>query len=97
MMKIISFIITLLCSFSALSSGCEIEINSKASIKCLERKIDSLEQQLKDNKQRNLKLPTGAVVNFKGGKCPNGWLPYQPPAGIVNVRVNQDMIMCEKI
>ena len=89
-MKILSFIITLLCSFSALSSSCEIEINSKASIKCLERKIDSLERKLNDKKQSTLTLPTGA-------KCPNGWLPYQPPSGIVNVRVNQDLIMCEKI
>ena len=96
-MKILSFIITILCSFSVLSSDCAIEINNKASIKCLEKKIDNLEQKLKKKNQNTLKLPTGTVVNFKGAKCPIGWLPYQPPKGIMNVKIDQNLMMCEKI
>ncbi|WP_206482921.1 hypothetical protein [Thalassotalea sp. G2M2-11] len=84
-------------SFSALASDCSITSNSKESVKCLQRKISKLENQLEQRKKFQVVLPKGAIVDFNAKNCPNGWSEYQDNQnGIVNLNINKDIIKCQK-
>jgi len=84
-------------SFSAYADDCSISINSKESVKCLERKISKLEKQLEESKESHLVLPKGAIITFKAKACPVGWNDHQlNENGIVNLNMNQNIIKCEK-
>jgi len=84
-------------SFSAYANNCSISINSKESIKCLQRKISKLEKQLAKNNKSQIVLPKGAIVEFQAKICPTGWEEYQiNKNGIVNLNMNKDIIKCQK-
>jgi hypothetical protein len=84
-------------SFSAYADDCSISINSKESIKCLQRKISKLEKQLAKYNKYQVALPKGAIVEFKVKACPDGWDKYQfNDNGIVNLSINKGIIKCQK-
>jgi len=84
-------------SFGANADDCSISINSKESVKCLQRKISKLEKQLAKNNKYQIVLPKGAIVEFKAKTCPTGWGEHQINRnGIVNLNMNKDIIKCQK-
>jgi hypothetical protein len=84
-------------SFSVKAVDCSLSINSKESVKCLQKKISKLEKQLEQSKKYQLALPKGAIVDFNAKTCPNGWIEYQENTkGIVNLKVDNDIIKCQK-
>ncbi|MCO4798847.1 MAG: hypothetical protein KC484_06510 [Colwelliaceae bacterium] len=83
-------------TFNSNAGDCNITINSKESVKCLQRKISKLEKQLEQNKKHQVVLPKGAIIGFKAKACPNGWEKYQVNNnGIVNL-TNKDIVKCQK-
>jgi len=84
-------------SFSVEANDCSISINTKASVRCLQSKIISLEKRLEKVTKTQLVLPKGAVVNFNAKTCPVGWGEYKKSkSNIVNINTNHDIIQCQK-
>jgi len=84
-------------SFSVKADDCSISINSKESVKCLERKISKLEKQLEQSKNAQLVLPKGAIIDFNVKTCPNGWSEYKADIkGFVNYSSDHGIVKCQK-
>lgn len=85
-------------SFGATASDCSVSINSKESVKCLQKKISTLEKELEQSKKYRVVIPQGALISFKAKTCPNGWADYQANQnGIVNLSINKDIVKCLKL
>jgi hypothetical protein len=98
---ITSFIITSVAltfnSFSVKADDCSISINSKESVKCLERKVSILEKKLEQSKNSQFAIPKGAIIDFNGKTCPNGWGEYKAnKKGFVNYSSAHDIVKCQK-
>lgn len=92
---VVSVFLTFL-SFNTYADDCTLTINSKESVKCLQRKISKLEKLLEQSKKSQVVLPKGAIIVFKAKACPNGWEEYQVNNnGIVNL-TNKDIVKCKK-
>lgn len=100
--KVITSIITVsvaltLYSFNVKADDCSISINSKESVKCLQRKISNIEKQLEQSKKTQQVLPKGAIVGFNDKTCPVGWNEYQENRReIININIGDNLIMCQK-
>lgn len=93
---IISSIFLTLSPSIASANDCSIAINSKESVKCLQRKIIKLEEQLKQSKKYQVALPKDAIIEFNAKACPVGWENYEiNNNGIVTLQ-NKDIIKCQK-
>ena len=93
---IISSIFLAINSSDVIASDCSIKINSKESVKCLQRKIMKLEEQLEKSKKYKIALPKGAIIEFNAKACPIGWENYEVNKNsIVNLQ-NKDIIKCQK-
>jgi chorismate synthase len=84
-------------SFSVKANNCSISINTKASVNCLQSKIESLEEQLEKITKNQLIIPKGAIIDFNAKTCPVGWGEYQEnKSGIVKINTNSDIVKCQK-
>jgi len=91
-------VLSIFCSFSAKATDCSISINTKASVKCLQRKVSSLEARLEKTKKDQLVLPKGAVIDFNAKTCPVGWGKFKKDkSGIISINTNDEIIKCEKL
>jgi len=84
-------------SFNVKADDCSISINSKESVKCLQRKLSNIEKLLEQNKKDQGALPKGAIIKFNIKTCPVGWIEYQEnKRDIITVNTDNNVIMCEK-
>lgn len=84
-------------SFSVKADDCSISINSKESVKCLERKVSKLEKKLAQSNKTQLVLLKGAIIDFSGKTCPDGWSKYKVnKKGFVNYSSADDIVKCQK-
>ncbi len=84
-------------TFNVKANDCSISINSEESVKCLQRKITGIENQLHQSNKYQLVLPKGAVVAFNVKSCPDGWTEHQSKKSIVTIKADHNIIMCEKL
>jgi len=79
------------------ANNCAISINSKESIKCLQRKISSLEKRLEQSKLNQFAFPKSAIVDFNAKSCPVGWSEFQElKSSIVNTTAGNNIVKCQK-
>ncbi|QOL24718.1 hypothetical protein LP316_10285 [Thalassotalea sp. LPB0316] len=86
---------SLLISGYSIANDCTLAINEQEAIKCLERKIKSLKQQLHEKEKSGL-IPSGAIITFQSKSCPIGWQPTQTKNNIVTISPGQNTISCIK-
>lgn len=81
----------------AVAFDCSISINSKESIRCLQRKVNELERKLEESQRSIIDLPKGAVIDFNAKSCPSGWVKYQNPKNtIVDSKAVGNLVKCQK-
>ncbi|TMO57181.1 hypothetical protein [Pseudoalteromonas phenolica] len=86
-------------SFDVRANDCALAINTSESIKCLQRKISKLEQQIENNKKAKVALPQGVILEFSGTVCPHqGWIKYREDEEniMLNNKTNKT-VKCKKL
>ncbi len=84
-------------SVNVRADDCSISINTKASVKCLQRKVISLEKRLAKTKKNQLVLPKGALIDFTTKDCPVGWREYKAVKNdIISINTVNNVIKCQK-
>ena len=81
----------------AVAQDCNLTINSKEAVSCLQRKVVKLEKQLNKRNQENINFPRGAVIEFNAKACPTGWSVYGSKEVIkVAEHAENSLIKCQK-
>ena len=104
MIKSISFISLVFSSVfltihspNVVADDCSISFNSQDSIRCLQRKINKLENELEQSKRSRIIFPKDAVIDFNAKSCPNGWTKYQAEKNeIVKLKAVDNLVKCQK-